>query len=167
MIQSGQADPIPSLEVFAMPVLYSIGSIESARSTLIHEPDFPKTLLLDTNVLIDVAGGKPLGITDDNTILVSALSLVELAAPHHMDLSEAESFIRDVTRGDVLPITREIACIAVELREIHSLTVIDACIAATACVMDATLVTNDRQMRRHPVLTSESFPLNVTEEKSQ
>jgi predicted nucleic acid-binding protein len=134
---------------------------------LLREPDTSKAYVLDTNVLIDVAGGKPLGITDDNTILVSALSLVELAAPHHMDLSEAESFIRDVTRGDVLPITRETACIAVELREIHSLTVIDACIAATACVMDATLVTNDRQMRRHPVLTSESFPLNVTEEKSQ
>ena len=34
-----------------MPVLYSIGSLESVRSTVIHEPDFPKTLLLDTNVL--------------------------------------------------------------------------------------------------------------------
>jgi predicted nucleic acid-binding protein len=155
------------LEVFAMPVSYGAVIDPSDQSLLLREPDTSKAYVLDTNVLIDVAGGKPLGITDDNTILVSALSLVELAAPHHMDLSEAESFIRDVTRGDVLPITRETACIAVELREIHSLTVIDACIAATACVMDATLVTNDRQMRRHPVLTSESFPLNVTEEKSQ
>ena len=152
------------MEVFAIPVLYSIGSIESARSTLIHEPDTSKAYVLDTNVLIDISGGMPLIIPDDITILVSALGLVELAAPRHMDLHKAESFIRDVTRGEVLPITLEIARVAVELREVQSLSVIDACIAATACIHNATLVTNDQQLRRHPVLTTEPFPLNQPEE---
>jgi hypothetical protein len=76
-----------------MPVLYSIGSIESARSTLIHEPDFPKTLLLDTNVLIDVARGSLIEVPEETSVVVSSLSLVELAAPNHMDVKVANEIL--------------------------------------------------------------------------
>jgi hypothetical protein len=88
-----QADQIPILEVFAMPVLYSIGSIESARSSVIHEPEFPKSLLLDTNVFIDVATGDLINIPHETSVFVSSLSLVELAAPNYMDVTVAEAIL--------------------------------------------------------------------------
>ena len=76
-----------------MPVSYSIGSLESVRSTVIHEPDFPKTLLLDTNVLIDVATGECIKVPDETSVFVSSLSLVELAAPNYMDVTVAEAIL--------------------------------------------------------------------------
>jgi hypothetical protein len=88
-----QADQIPILEVFAMPVSYSIGSIESARSTIIHEPEIQKTLLLDTNVLIDVASGSLIEVSEETSVFVSSLSLVELAAPNYMDVTVAEAIL--------------------------------------------------------------------------
>ena len=143
---------------------YSVWIADSTHSSIVHEPDVSTTFLLDTNVLIDVAGGTPLGFSDDVLILVSAISLVELAAPRHMDLEAAESLIDDVSSGDVIPLTRDISRMAVELRTVQSLSVIDACIAATACIKNATLVTNDGQLRRHPVLTTCPFPLRLKEE---
>jgi len=130
----------------------------------VHEPDLSTTFLLDTNVLIDIAAGTQLRVSDDVVILVSTLSLVELAVPRHMDLEAAETLIDDVSSGDVIPLTRDISRLAVELRTVQSLSVIDACIAATACIQNATLVTNDGQMRRHPVLTTCPFPLHLKEE---
>jgi hypothetical protein len=78
---------------FAMPVSYSIGSIESARSSVIHEPEFPNSLLLDTNVLIDVATGDLINIPHETSVFVSSLSLVELAAPNYMDVTVAEAIL--------------------------------------------------------------------------
>lgn len=147
-----------------MPFHYSVCPIASARSAVVHEPDPPKTYLLDTNVLIDLAAGIPLSVSDDEHILVSVLSLGELTAPGHMDLVTAESLIDDVTSGNVTPVTRDIARLAVELRTIQSLSAVDACIAATACICNATLVTNDGQMRRHPVLETSPYPFISTKE---
>ena len=76
-----------------MPVLYSIGSIESARSTIIHEPEIQKTLLLDTNVLIDVASGSLIEVSEETSVFVSSLSSVELAAPNYMDVTVAEAIL--------------------------------------------------------------------------
>jgi predicted nucleic acid-binding protein len=140
-----------------MPVSYPIGSLESVRSTVIHEPDFPKTLLLDTNVLIDVARG----------VFVSSLSLVELAAPNYMDVSVADEIFNTIGIQDVIPVTREVATLATELRKVQPLSVIDACIAATACLNDGVLVTNDGQLIRHPVVTTSPFPFHFDGEDDQ
>ena len=94
---------------------YSSCTPDSTHPSIVHEPDVSTTFLLDTNVLIDVAGGTPLGFSDDVLILVSAISLVELAAPRHMDLEAAESLIDDVSSGEVIPLTRDISRMAVEL----------------------------------------------------
>lgn len=150
-----------------MPFSYSVGSIESARSSVIHEPDFPKTLLLDTNILIDVASGRLLKIPEDISVIVSSLSLVELAAPNHMEVAVAEEILNVLGIQDVIPVSREVATFAAELRKVQSLTVVDACIAATACLNDAVLVTNDGQLIRHPVVTTSPFPFNFDREDDQ
>jgi predicted nucleic acid-binding protein len=150
-----------------MPVSYSIGSLESVRSTVIHEPDFPKTLLLDTNVLIDVATGEFIKVPDETSVFVSSLSLVELAAPNYMDVTVADEILNTIGIQDVIPVTREVATLATELRKVQSLSVIDACIAATACLYDAVLVTNDGQLIRHPVVTTSPFPFHFDREDDQ
>jgi len=155
------------LEIFAMPVSYSIGSIESARSSVIHEPEFPKSLLLDTNVLIDVATGDLINIPHETSVFVSSLSLVELAAPNYMDVKVANEILNVIGIEDVIPVTREVATLATELRKVQSLSVIDACIAATACLNDAVLVTNDGQLIRHPVVTTSPFPFHFNTEDDQ
>ena len=150
-----------------MPVSYSIGSIESARSTVIHEPDFPKTLLLDTNVLIDVARGSLIEVPEETSVVVSSLSLVELAAPNHMDIKVANEILNVIGIEDVISVTREVATLATELRKVQPLDAIDACIAATACLNDAVLVTNDGQLIRHPVVTTSPFPFHFNTEADQ
>ena len=43
----------------------------------------------------------------------------------------------------------------------------DACIAATACLNDAVLVTHDGQLIRHPVVTTSLFPFHFDREDDQ
>jgi predicted nucleic acid-binding protein len=139
-------------------VFYSEQSICSA-SDAVHQPPGDAKYVFDTNVIIDVSTGIKINLPDDAKIIVSALSLVELAAPNYMSLSEAEDVIASLNVSELAPVTYQVARLAVELRKIQNLDALDACIGATACLMDATQVTNDRRLQRHPVLTTLPFPL--------
>ena len=139
-------------------VFYSEQSICST-SDAVHQPPGDAKYVFDTNVIIDVSTGVKINLPDDAKIIVSALSLVELAAPNHMSLSEADDAIASLNVGELAPVTNQVARMAVDLRKVQNLDALDACIGATACLMDATLVTNDRRLQRHPVLTTLPFPL--------
>ena len=139
-------------------VFYSEQSICST-SDAVHQPPGDAKYVFDTNVIIDVSTGVKINLPDDAIIIVSALSLVELAAPNHMSLSEADDAIASLNVGELAPVTNQVARMAVELRKVQNLDALDACICATACLMDATLVTNDRRLLRRPVLTTLPFPL--------
>lgn len=158
MIDFAQADQIPILEVFAMPVLYGAVIDPSDQRLLLHEPDTSKAYVLDTNVLIDIVAGRPLQVPTNSHVNISSLSLVELAAPNHMDVSIAEAVLNSIGVPDVVSVSREIAVMASELRKVQPLDPIDACIAATACVLDEVLVTNDGRQLRHPVVATSTFP---------
>jgi len=138
-------------------VFYSEQSICST-SEAVHQPTGDAKYVFDTNVIIDVSSGVKINLPDDAKIAVSALSLVELAAPNHMSLSEADDAIASLNVGELAPVTSHVARMAVDLRKVQNLDALDACIGATACLMDATLVTNDRRLRRHPVLSTLPFP---------
>jgi predicted nucleic acid-binding protein len=127
-------------------VFYSTHSICSA-SDAVHQPPGDAKYVFDTNVIIDVSTGIKINLPDDAKIIVSALSLVELAAPNYMSLSEADDAIASLNVGELAPVTNQVARMAVELRKVQNLDALDACIGATACLMDATLVTNDRRLQ--------------------
>lgn len=118
-------------------------------------------------MLIDVATGDLINIPHETSVFVSSLSLVELAAPNYMDVKVANEILNVIGIEDVIPVTREVATLATELRKVQSLSVIDACIAATACLNDAVLVTNDGQLIRHPVVPTSPFPFHFNTEADQ
>ena len=143
-----------------MTVLYGAVIDITDQSLLLREPDTLKAYVLDTNVLIDIVRGKTLQVPQNSNVIVSSLSLVELAAPNHMDVSVAEAILSSIGISDVVSVSRDIAALATELRKVQPLDVIDACIAATACFHDAVLVTNDGKLLRHPVVMTSPFPIH-------
>ena len=76
-----------------MPVSYGAVIDPSDQSLLLREPDTSKAYVLDTNVLIDIVAGSPLRVPTDSYVNISSLSLVELAAPNHMEVSVAEAIL--------------------------------------------------------------------------
>ena len=76
-----------------MPVSYGAVMDPSDQSLLLREPDTSKAYVLDTNVLIDIVAGSPLRVPTSSFVNISSLSLVELAALNHMDVSVAEAIL--------------------------------------------------------------------------
>lgn len=141
-----------------MSFVYCLEQIICLAADSVHQDPGDAKCVFDTNVLIDISSGAKSNLPGDAKIAVSALSLVEIAAPNHLSLSEAEDFIASLNVSELVPVTNQVARLAVELRKIQNLDAIDACIAATAC-LNATLVTNDQRIRRHPVLSTLPFPI--------
>jgi len=150
-----------------MPVVYGAIIDPFDQSLLLREQDTSKAYVLDTNVLIDIVAGSPLRVPTNSNVNISSLSLVELAAPNHMDVSVAEAILNSMGVQGVVSVSREIAVMSTELRKVQPLDAIDACIAATACLIDAVLVTNDGQLIRHPVVTTSPFPFHFNTEDDQ
>lgn len=141
-----------------MSFVYCLEQIICLAADSVHQDPGDAKYVFDTNVLIDISSGAKSNLPGDAKIAVSALSLVEIAAPNHLSLSEAEDVIASLNLSELVPVTNQAARLAVELRKIQNLDAIDACIAATAC-LNATLVTNDQRIRRHPVLSTLPFPI--------
>ena len=141
-----------------MSFVYCLEQIICLAADSVHQDPGDAKYVFDTNVLIDISSGAKSNLPGDAKIAVSALSLVEIAAPNHLSLSEAEDVIASLNVSELVPVTNQVARLAVELRKIQNLDAIDACIAATAC-LNATLVTNDQRIRRHPVLSTLPFPI--------
>ena len=141
-----------------MSFVYCLEQIICLAADSVHQDPGDAKYVFDTNVLIDISSGAKSNLPGDAKIAVSALSLVEIAAPNHLSLSEAEDVIASLNLSELVPVTNQAARLAVELRTIQNLDAIDACIAATAC-LNATLVTNDQRIRRHPVLSTLPFPI--------
>jgi predicted nucleic acid-binding protein len=139
--------------------VFYLEQIFCPASDSVHQDPGDVKYVFDTNVLIDISSGAKSNLPGDAKIAVSALSLVEIAAPNHMSLSEAEDFIASLNVSELVPVTNQVARLAVELRKVQNLHALDACIGATACLMNATLVTNDQRLRRHPVLSTLPFPV--------
>ena len=144
---------------FTLSFVYCLEQIICLAADSVHQDPGDAKYVFDTIVLIDISSRAKSNLPGDAKIAVSALSLVEIAAPNHLSLSEAEDVIASLNVSELVPVTNQVARLAVELRKIQNLDAIDACIGATACLMNATLVTNDRRIRRHPVLSTLPFPI--------
>jgi len=106
--------------------------------------------VLDTKVILFHFGGRlanPLPLPDSS---VSIMSRIELLSYPDISGSE-ERKVRDFLRWiPVFPLLDDVAESAIRLRRGHRLRVPDAVIAATAEVLGATLLTNDRRLLDFP-----------------
>jgi predicted nucleic acid-binding protein len=85
-----------------------------------------------------------------------------------MDLDRADGVLASIKVSELIPVTQEVARLAVELRQIQNLDIIDACIGATTCYLDAILLTNDQRLLRHPVVPALPFPIpEITKEDNK
>jgi PIN domain nuclease of toxin-antitoxin system len=122
-------------------------------------------ILLDTHAAVWMANADPalgkrsaamaLAARADNRLAISAISFWEialLAVKHRLELRTQPAKLRvDLLDSGVveLPLTGEIALLAVEITDLHG-DPADRFIAATAIIHDATLVTADTRLLRWP-----------------
>jgi len=104
--------------------------------------------LLDTNVVLYLLGGQLKEQLPSGTYFVSVITRMELLSYPSLD-SRSEKQIRDFL-GDVIVIglTEEVEERAVQLRRQERLKMPDAIVAATALVLGAELLTNDKKLQR-------------------
>lgn len=103
--------------------------------------------VLDTNFLIHLLSGRVGSLqTDDSEPVLSVISGIELLGWHGLDEIGSESLKNFLKLVAVIPLTEEIKEAAIILRRFHRLKTPDAIIVATAKVLNATLVTNDKKL---------------------
>lgn len=100
-------------------------------------------ILLDTNVVLYLLGGRLVNPLPSGQYLVSVITEIELLSYPSISLDE-EVQIRDfLTKITVVGIESNIKKLAIALRKQYRLRIPDTIIAATAQSLNATLFTND------------------------
>lgn len=103
--------------------------------------------VLDTNTALYFLGGRLTDPLPEGSYAVSVITELELLAYPNItpaEESEIRSFLRDIR---IVDLTEPVKTNAVGLRRRFRLRLPDAIIAATATYLDATLLTNDQQLR--------------------
>ncbi|MHB8337846.1 MAG: type II toxin-antitoxin system VapC family toxin [Ignavibacteriaceae bacterium] len=102
--------------------------------------------LLDSNIIIYAT--KPANhflrkFISENTPFVSALSYLEVLGYHNLDKDEKKYFEIFFNASDLLPLSKEVLDIAVNLRQKQKMTIGDSLIAATSIRYNLTLITRN------------------------
>lgn len=104
--------------------------------------------LLDTNVVLYYLGGKLSRYLPKDDYYVSVITEIELLSYPKLkkkDEQQIKNFLAELTIVDLKP---EIKELTIELRREFSLKLPDAIIAATALVLKAELLSNDKQFQQ-------------------
>lgn len=115
--------------------------------------------VLDTNVALYYLGNRLAQPLPSGIYFVSVITEMELLS--YPGLSEAETveISNFLSRLTLVMLEEGIKNSAIQLRREHRLKLPDSIIAATALDLDATLLTNDRQMAKLQGLKTQSLEL--------
>jgi len=115
--------------------------------------------VLDTNVALYYLGNRLAQPLPSGIYFVSVMTEMELLS--YPGLSEAETveISNFLSRLTLVMLEEGIKNLAIQLRREHRLKLPDSIIAATALDLDATLLTNDRQMAKLQGLKTQSLEL--------
>jgi predicted nucleic acid-binding protein len=127
-----------------------------------------KSVVFDTNVIIKYINKLP-GFIDiaarfaENERFISVVTKMELLAFPALSAAEKDRIMRFLQTVIVVPLTEAIEDAAIEIRRVFRPKLPDAIIAATARVLDATLVTGDGPLfaKKIPglsIILAPSFP---------
>lgn len=104
------------------------------------------SILLDTNAVLYLLGGKLLfEDLPSGNYCVSFISELELLSYH--SLGDEEKNIRNFLNSiKIIDVSKQIKNATINIRQKYRLKLPDAIICATALVLDAIIVTNDKEM---------------------
>jgi predicted nucleic acid-binding protein len=118
-------------------------------------------LVLDTNVILYLLGGRLGQPLPKGQYFISAISEIELLSYPLLDeaaRAKIDSFLFEVT---IVGLTSEVKSSAIRLRSQHLLKLPDAIVAATALTLGATLLTNDAKLLQLPGLSAQALKLSI------
>ncbi len=128
----------------------------------------PKTIIIDTDIIIDVARGKQIAasfleeIKRQNIMAISSITEMELivGCENKRELAQLESYLSDFKRFKLdTKITDEAVELVRRFRLSHGLLIADALIAATAKICDTEFASkNYKHFRFIPGLNLIKFP---------
>jgi predicted nucleic acid-binding protein len=111
--------------------------------------------VLDTNVILYHLAGRLVAPLPAGAVHVSVVTEIELLSYPNLTPSEEaaiNAYLATTTIVDLLP---SIKPEAIRLRKVHKLKLPDAIVAATALILQATLITNDSQLKSLSGLTTQ------------
>ena len=108
--------------------------------------------LLDTNIVLYLLGGRLAEPLKTGVYYLSFVTEMELLSYPSLSSAELDQLTGFLAEINVVDIDLEIKEAAIRLRRKHGLRLPDAIIAATALVLEAELVTNDKKLSKIPGL---------------
>lgn len=104
-----------------------------------------ESIFADTNALIRLLGGDILvaELTDGKTVFISEMTEMELLCKPNQTKEQKQIIARVLADCIIVPFSPEIKRQAIKVRQTTRLRLIDAIIAATAMMLEMTILTND------------------------
>lgn len=108
-----------------------------------------ESIFADTNALIRLLGGDILvaELTDGKTVFISEMTEMELLCKPNQTKEQKQIIARVLADCIIVPFSPEIKRQAIKVRLTTRLRLIDAIIAATAMMLEMTILTNDEGFR--------------------
>ncbi len=104
-----------------------------------------ESIFADTNALVRLLGGDILvaELTDGKTVFISEMTEMELLCKPNQTKEQKQIINRVLTDCIIVPFSPEIKRQAIKVRLSTKLKLIDSIIAATAMMLEMTILTND------------------------
>ena len=116
-------------------------------------------ILFDTNIALYYLGGRLIDPLPIGIYYISIISEMELLSYPHLDANEEKEIQSFLSQLLIINIDNSVKKAAILIRKQYRLKLPDAIIAATAQSLQATLLTNDRQLLNIESLTTQSMSI--------
>lgn len=117
----------------------------------------PTQFVLDTNIALYHLGNRLVQPLPSGAYFVSVITEMELLSYPQLREEEAQKINAFLYLLTVINLSKEIKSLAIQWRQQHQLKLPDAIVAATAVSLQATLLTNDRQLIKIQDLRTQSL----------
>jgi predicted nucleic acid-binding protein len=119
-------------------------------------------VVLDTNVILYMLGGRIADMPPLGRYYVSVISALELLSFPALGTAEEQQIRAFLAAVAVIELTADVQAATIAVRRKHGFKLPDAIVVGTAMALDAALATNDRRLSRVPEVTIQH--MRLTEE---
>lgn len=119
------------------------------------------TLVLDTNVILYLLGGRLADPPPPGRFCVSVISALELLSFPSLGSEEEQQIRALLSAITIIDLNADVQAATIEVRRKHGLKLPDAIVIGTAIALGAPLATNDRRLSHIPEVTIQPIRLIV------